>query len=217
MVRFFFLIPVLTLLFSAQAQQIKGKHIMAETVTLTDNFELHLGTDTTEVPGVYEQLIVKHNGKVVYFDSTTFYFFQETEYPMLLKTGTNDFELLLESDGRPQNNYLTLFEIRNDSVISTDMVPLFIRKAANLDKDSIFELAGSIGFPELSETYMPYSPILYYELRPEGLVIDSVLTTERNKFIYNGFYGFEYREEQHQPLNRMLFYDAEINRIKNAK
>jgi hypothetical protein len=53
MARLFILIPALTLLFSAQAQQIKGRHIKAETVTLADNFELLLGTDTTEVPGGY--------------------------------------------------------------------------------------------------------------------------------------------------------------------
>ncbi len=86
--------------------------------------------------------------------------------------------------------------------------------AANQDADSTLEYAGSVGFPELSGTYMPYSPIVYYELHSDGMRIDSTLTEERNAFIYGRFYGYEYREDQHQPLTRMKFYELETKRIK---
>lgn len=216
MARLFILIPALTLLFSAQAQ-IKGRHIKAETVALADNFELLLGTDTTEVPGVYEQLIVKCNGKVLLFDSTTFYFFYEREYPLLLKANANTFDLLLETDGRPQANSLTLLRIKNDEFVQRLNFPMFVSAtAASLDADSTLEYAGSVGFPELGGTYLPYSPIVYYELHPDGMRIDSTLTEERNAFIYGRFYGYEYREDQHQPLTRMKVYDLEMKRIKAA-
>lgn len=217
MARLFILILALTLLFSAKAQQIKGKHIKAETVTLGDNFELLLGTDTTEVPGVYEQLIVKHNGKVLLFDSTTFYFFYEREYPLLLKANANTFDLLLETDGRPQANSLTLLRIKNDEVVQRLNFPMFVSAtAANLDSDSTLEYAGSVGFPELGGTYLPYSPIIYYELLPAGLTVDSSLTESRNELIYGRFWGSEYREDIHLPITQMELYDLEVKRLRSC-
>lgn len=213
----FSLALLLTTAINIRAQVFKTQNILLEKSSLEYGFELIGAVDTTEVLSVYEQLLVKHNNIPLFFDTATYFFFENPNYPMLLKTGTNSFELLLETDGRPQVNGLLHLQIRNDTVIRADRLPIFITKAVNLDTDPALEYAGSIGYPEASETYLPYSPIVYYELHPDGIRIDSVLTQQRNAIIYGKFHGFEYREDLHQPLNRMAFYNGEIERIKNAK
>ena len=209
------LFMLITTVANIHAQVFKTKDIKLEKFALSDNFEIIAAIDTTDVS--FEQLLLKHNNSPVFFDTSTFFYFSDPQYPMLLKTGANSFELLLETDGRPQNNGLLHLKIKNDTVIQADRLPIFISKATNLDTDSTPEYAGCIGYPEPSETYLPYSPIVYYELHTDGIRIDSVLTEQRNAFIYGKFNGFEYREDLHQPLNRMTFYNEEIKRIKNAK
>lgn len=213
----FTLLTLLITVINIHAQVFKTQNIKLEKFPLSNNFEIIAANDTTDMPSVYPQLLVKHNNLAIFFDTASYYFFNDPQYPMLLKTGANSFELLLETDGRPQDNGLLHLKIKNDTVIETNTLPIFISKASNLDNDNTPEYAGCIGYPEASETYLPYSPIVYYELHPDGIRIDSVLTEQRNTFIYGKFHGFDYREDLHQPLNRMPFYNEEIKRIKNAK
>lgn len=197
------------------SQVFKTENIRLETAELGHGFEITGAVDTTENPIVYEQLLLRHNGKKLFFDSTTYFFFTDPSFPLLVKTGDNSFDLLLETDGRPQSNTLTLFKIRNDSIVQRLNFPMFVSDtAANLDEDNTLEYAGAIGFPEYGGTYMPYSPIIYYELLPEGLTIDTSLTESRNALIYGNFWGYEYREDIHQPITRLKLYDSEIKRIK---
>lgn len=197
------------------SQVFKTENIRLEHTALGEGFEITGAIDTTENPIVYSQLLLKRNGRILLFDTTTYFFFTDAAYPLLLKTGGNSFQLLLETDGRPQLNGLLMLSIKNDSVVSLKNLPIFITGAANLDNDATLEYAGCIGYPEIS-TYMPYSPIVYYEIMPDGIQVDSTLTEDRNKFIYGKFYGYEYLAEQRHPLSRMDFYNKEIKRIKET-
>lgn len=209
---------------SSDSLQIKSgiDRFIQKTITLDNGFEIKVGKkeDFKEFE-TYALLILTHNSKQLYLDTCLAeYKFADNLYPIVRQLDEETFEILVEVNDRPSKNYLLYFKVRQDKVVSTERLPTFISKASNLDTDDNLEFAG---FWDWGETWgengslTAYNPLIYYELKPSGLSLDSTLTILKNKEIYGNFYGFEYNEKIEIRTSQTIKLDKEISRINGIK
>lgn len=162
-------------------------------------------------------------GKKIYEDKkgNTEYVFADSLYPLIVFTGNNSYQVLIEINDRPSKNYLKCLVINNGQLIRVDTLPTFFAKAKNLDADSLIEFAGILDYgvewtDDKNQLLISYNPIIYYELTPKGLRLDSALTTTKNTAIYRQFHGYRYSERftiEVSALGDRLM--KEIARIEN--
>lgn len=143
-------------------------------------------------------------GKVIYRDTAdgmTYDFSERREiakqYPIWIPTGQTNGELLVASDNRPFKEVARRYFIRNNRIGKIDTLPVFNGPAKDQDNDGKREFAGALSYSETwadehGKRYITYDPTLYYEVRPTGLVLDSVLTTQKIKAEYGVFKGFQF-------------------------
>ncbi len=199
------------------AELILNKEIQ-KIIKLKYNFEIKAGRgEDFGTFKTYMLFILTHNNKPIYTDtSSTEYEFGDKLYPLIRAIDSNTFEVLAEVNRRPGQNELSYFKIHQDKISDRQIFPIFISKAKNLDDDPALEYAG---FWESGETWgqdnslMGYSPIIYYEIKPDGLQIDSILTIAKNKSIYGAFKGFDYDAKSEMPVSTRKKFNAEIKRI----
>jgi len=170
----------------------------------------------------YSHLVIKRHGKTIFRDklkdTLNEYEFKDKLYPIIDSLNGNTFEILVEVNDRPSKSYLRYFKIVNDKILKIKELPTFFGKAANLDNDSNLEYAGIRDLVEfISEEKVYYNPILYYEITSNGIVLDSVLTIRKNKYIYGRFMGFRSSENKVVSNKKTnLKIDKEIARIMKA-
>lgn len=193
-----------------------------KTVKLDYDFEINVGQkEDFEKFETYTLFILTHKGKQIYLDtSLTEYEFGDKLYPIVRQLDKETFEILVEVNDRPSKNYLKCFKVHQDKLISTEKLPTFISKPSNLDSDDNLELAG---FSDFGETWgdngslTAYNPIIYYELKPSGIALDSTLTISKSKEIYGDFYGFKYNEKIEVKTSENEKWDNEVDRISKTK
>ncbi len=193
-----------------------------KTIKLDSCFEIKIGRKEEFVNfTTYTLFILTHKNKTIYRDtSITEYEFGDTLYPILRSIDNSSQEILVEVNDRPNKNYLKYFRVYQGNIVQTEKFPTFISHAANLDTDNNLEYAG---FWDWGETWgdngsmTTYNPIIYYELKPSGIFLDSVLTVEKNTDIYGTFYGFSYNEKAEIKTNRIERMNKEIGRIRSSK
>jgi len=193
-----------------------------KTIKLDNDFEIKVGQkEDYEKFETYTLFILTHKNRQLYVDtSLTEYEFGDTLYPIVRQLDQETFEILVEVNDRPNKNYLKYFKVHQDKIVSTEKLPTFISKASNIDTDDNLEFAG---FWDWGETWgengslTAYSPIIYYELKPTGLTLDSTLTISKNKEIYGDFYGFKYNEKVEIKTDETKKWEYEIDRINGTK
>jgi hypothetical protein len=193
-----------------------------KTIKLDNNFEINVGQkEDFEKFETYTLFILTHKKKQLYIDtSLTEYEFSDNLYPIIRQLDKETFEILVEVNDRPSKNYLKYFKVHQDKIVSTERLPTFISNASNLDTDDNLEFAG---FWDWGETWgdngslTAYNPIIYYELRPSGITLDSTLTIIKNKEIYGDFYGFKYNEKVEIKTSETKKWSNEIDRINATK
>lgn len=196
--------------------------LVQNTIKLDNDFEIKVGQKE-----VYEQLetytlfILTHKNKKIYIDtSLTEYEFGDKLYPMVRQLDKETFEILVEVNDRPNKNYLQYLKVYQDKIVSKEKMPTFISSATNLDTDNYSEFAG---FWDWGETWSDngsltaYNPIIYYELRPNGITLDSTLTISKNKEIYGEFHGFNYNEKVKIKTSKNKNRENEVDRISGTK
>lgn len=193
-----------------------------KTIKLDYDFEISVGQG--EDFGKFETytlFVLTHKGKQIYLDTSLIeYEFGDKLYPIVRQLDKETFEILVEVNDRPSKNYLKHFKVHQDKIVSIEKLQTFISGAANLDKDENLEFAG---FGDRGETWgdngslTAYNPIIYYELKPSGIVLDSTLTISKSKEVYGDFYGFKYDSEVVIKTSVDKNWDYEIERIKAAK
>ncbi len=191
-------------------------------IKLGNDFEIKVGKkEIFEGVETYTLFFLTHKNKLLFLDtSLTEYEFEDKLYPIIRQLDKETFEILVEVNERPNKNSLKYFKVYRDKIISTEKLPTFISKVSNLDKDDNLEFAG---FWDWGETWgdkgslTAYNPILYYELRPNGITLDSTLTVNKNKEIYGDFYGFKYNEKVEIKTNETKKRENEIDRINGTK
>ena len=190
-----------------------------KTIHLNYGFEVTVGK--AEDFGNFETYSffeLSRNNKIIYSDSTFHeYEFYDELYPLVFKTGENSYELLFEINDRPNKSYLKRLSVLNDMLSKEDRFPTFISEAKDLDLDGIKEFAGFWDYSQSWDSLTVYNPIIYYEIKNDGLKIDSSLTIERNKLIYGGFHGFLYSSKEEQSIKSLELFREEIERIENLK
>jgi hypothetical protein len=115
-------------------------------------------------------------------------------------TGKGAGELLIEVQSPPDIGLARRFFIKQGHVEKTDTLPIFEEKARNLDNDPRPEFSGQRYSGEQWDDgkghyFTSYSPMLYYEVRPTGLVLDTALTKRKAITQYGVFRGFGYSEK----------------------
>jgi len=193
-----------------------------KTIKLDHDFEIKVGRkEDFEMFETYTFFILKHKNKQLYLDTLlTEYEFGDKLYPIVRQLDDETFEILVEVNDRPSKNYLKYFKVHQDKIVNTEKLPTFISKASNLDTDDNLELAG---FWDWGETYgyngslTVYNPIIYYELKPNGITLDSNLTISKNKEMYGNFHGFNYNEKIEIKTSETKKRDNEIDRINGTK
>lgn len=169
----------------------------------------------------YSSVIIKHNQKNIYVDTSNEYEFSNTLYPLIFKISDSRFELLIEVNSRPNKNYLSLLHIQNDKVIKIDTLPTFLCKGKKLSQGNSIIYAGMWDDSEEwtdknKQRLTVYNPIMFYKVTDHGISLDTSLTIKRNKLVYGSFKGFQYSEQtpiKVKSLGNKL--NMEIRRIKN--
>jgi len=193
-----------------------------KTIKLDFDFEIKVGQkEDFEKFETYTLFILTHKNKQLYLDtSLTEYEFGDKLYPIVRQLDNETFEILVEVNDRPSKNYLKYFKVLKDKIVRTENLPTFISKASNLDSDDNLEF---VGFQDWGETWgdngslTAYNPLIYYELKPIGLTLDSTLTISKNKEIYGDFYGFRYNEKIEIKTSETKKRDNEIDRISGTQ
>jgi hypothetical protein len=193
-----------------------------KTIKLDNDFEIKVGQkEDFEKFETYTLFILTHKNKQLYIDtSMTEYEFGDKLYPIFRQLDKETFEILVEVNDRPSKNYLKYFKVHQDKIVSTKKLPTFISTASNLDTDDNLEFAGFWAWGEIwgdNGSLTAYNPIIYYELKPTGLTLDSSLTISKNKEIYDDFYGFKYNEKVEIKTSETKKWEYEIDRINRTK
>lgn len=160
-------------------------------------------------------LTIKKNQRVIFCDTVadglTYTEYSEPHtnqlYPIWVPTGPNAGELLVAYNNRPSKDRVRRFHIRGSQVVSLDTLLTFDGPARDLDHDGRLEYGGRDDYGEgLSDAQGRalsfYNPVLYYELRPTGLVLDSMLTRQRATAQYGSFHGYRYSERFSFPAKQ---------------
>lgn len=161
------------------------------------------------------------NNKTIFIDSSlTEYEFGNKLFPIIIKTGDNNFELLFEINNRPNKNYLKRLFIQEHKLVGKDRLPTFEATPVDINQDGIKEYAGFWNYAQVwgdNNNLTAYNPILYYAVTPKGLVLDSLLTRERNENIYGEFFGFSFSEKEEHPISVTEKFEQELERIKDGQ
>jgi len=190
-------------------------------ISLKYNFEIQVAKgEDFERFVTFTSFLLKHNSKEIFKDtSLTEYEFGDDQYPIINSIGEDAFELLVEINDRPNKNYLKYFKIRNDSIIEQSELPTFIAKSSNLDNDENVEYAGFWDYSQIwgeNDDSIAYNHIIYFEQTPKGILLDTVLTIEKNTEIYGTFNGFNFGEGKAVSYKETKSkFEKELNRIKN--
>jgi hypothetical protein len=192
--KFILLIPPIFFFSCKQATQVKPG---AKVIDLDFGFKA-IASDSEDFKTfkTYSHFELLRNNKLLFTDTTVEYEFGDKLYPLLLKTGSDSFELLFEVNDRPSKNYLNRIFINQDKVVGQDKLPTFIGNPVDINKDGIMAYAGYRDYQVsgVSPDSIAYSPILYYSITKTGLKLDSALTKQQNEMIYGKFFGFEFSE-----------------------
>lgn len=166
----------------------------------------------------YNYFKLTRKDSTIFIDSSlTEYEFTDKLFPIVLKTGNNSFELLFEINNRPNKNYLKKLIVKNNKLVGQDKLPTFEGKPIDLNQDGINEYAGVWDYSQIwgdDNNMTAYNPILYYSVTENGVILDSLLTRERNELIYGKFYGFTFSEDHKQSINVLEKFEEELDRIK---
>lgn len=160
-------------------------------------------------------LTIRKNQRVIFRDTVadglTYTKYSEPQtsrlYPIWVPTGPEAGQLLVAYNNRPSKDRARRFHIRGNQVVSLDTLPTFDGPARDLDHDGRLEYGGRNDYGEgLSDAQGRalsfYNPVRYYELRPTGLVFDSVLTRRRATAQYGSFHGYQYSERFSFPAKQ---------------
>ena len=115
-------------------------------------------------------------------------------YPLWLPTGPGAGQLLVAFSHRPSKDLARRFYLQNGQVTKIDTLLTFdgpARIIAGKREFSGFYDYGEVWDDAQGRHRRMYVPTLYYEVRPTGLVLDSVLIKARATARYGAFYGFK--------------------------
>lgn len=159
-------------------------------------------TDSAVVPRRILQ--IRRNGQILYADTTAEFSYpltaEQRRYPLWLPTGPGRGELLVRLASPPNLDIVRRFFLDGQRVTHLDTLPAFDEAARNLDSDSLLEFSGYRNSGEVWEDddghrRTSYNPLLYYEIRPTGLVLDSTLIKQKALARYGVFRGFQYSDK----------------------
>jgi len=193
-----------------------------KTIKLDFNFIVSLGKEEDyEKFKTYNFFHLTRNNTTIFIDSLlTEYEFENKLFPIIIKTEDNSFELLFEINDRPNKNYLKRLIVIDNKLVRQDKLPTFEAKPIDINNDGITEYAGYWDYSQVwgdDNNLTAYNPILYYSITTKGLLLDSLLTIERNKMIYGEFYGFEFSEINAQPISVTKKFKQELKRINGGQ
>lgn len=199
-------------------------------VSLDNGFEIHfarkadIGIKSEE--DWYSVIAINKDGKTVVSDtSEQAYSSRNTSlpswknYPLLLPLANGAFEVIVLRDNYPRIPQAIAFRVKDGKMAGKQHLAIFYNTAAaNLDADENKEFAGEPDMmPAVERGKIAYDPILYYELRGDGLALDSALTMKQNAAIYGKFMGFDVDVNKTVSNKLLPKREAEIKRIEAAK
>lgn len=193
-----------------------------KTIKLDFGFIVSVGQEEDfEKFSTYTYFHLTRNNTTIFIDSSlTEYEFGNNLFPIIIKTGDNSFELLFEINDRPNKNYLKRLFIKDNKLVRQDKLPTFEGKPIDINQDGIKEYAGFWDYSQVwgdDNNLTAYNPILYYSLTTKGLLLDSLLTRERNELIYGKFYGYAFSENEEQPISVTEKFEQELKRINGGQ
>jgi hypothetical protein len=190
-----------------------------KTIKFDHGFEIKVGRNEDLAPlQIYSLFILTHNNKQIYIDSSfTEYELGDSLYPIVRAIDHETFEVLVEINDRPLKNYVKYFKVFQDQIIYTEKMPTFFPRALNLDEDENLELAGFWGIGETwgdNYSLTGYDPIIYFEIKPTGITLDSALTISKNREFYGEFYGFKYNGKIEFKTSETIKREDEILKLE---
>ncbi|MDL2231438.1 hypothetical protein LJB85_01715 [Porphyromonadaceae bacterium OttesenSCG-928-L07] len=170
---------------------------------------------------LYLNFKLERGNSIVYSDTSSLeYEFNDNNFPIVMQTGDNCFELLFEVNDRPNKNYLKRLFINNEKLVGQDRLPIFEANPIDINNDGIKEYAGYWDYSQIwgaNDDLTAYNPILYYSVTKTGLKLDSLLTKERNEMVYGQFYGFSFSEKYEQPISVFKKFEQELKLIRDGR
>lgn len=145
------------------------------------------------LPEYISSLICSVQGKVVFRpDSLQEFEFGKRPWPRIVRLNPRRYQFLLEQNNRPNKNNLLLLTIDGSRLMRQQVLPTFDSPPSNVDADKALEYAGILNYSEglSNPAKSNCNPILFYEVRSSGWVLDSAATIQVNRKLWGGFYGF---------------------------
>jgi hypothetical protein len=208
-----FLIGILIFLFSfqksGQAKEIDSTS--PKIINLDYGFTItFLKSTDYESFSTHKYTKIYKDNVLVYEDSTKA-FEIKGNYPSVRKIG-DKFELLFYVNDIPSIDYLNLIVIDQYKVIKNEFIPNPETSPKDFDSDGKLELVGLMCYVETAAkdngvVYISYIPILVYEIRNEGIILDSIETQKVNIDAYGKFHGYAISEE---------FFSTDLRRFENV-
>jgi len=181
----------------------------------------------------YDHIEIRKNDIVVYVSTKRdkeyelgeeFDFFGNVSLvqPFVFQASSGKYEIFLPINDRPNNGYLRRFFVVDNEVVKRDSLPRFLSFAKYLSDDGIKKLAGFWNFGPADQGYIGFDPILYYSVTKDGLILDTLLTNEKNKMIFGGFqkstsFYDSLGTRSYDSLGKIIIerFSKEVQRIKN--
>lgn len=171
---------------------------------------------------VYFDLNIFLFNKLVFADSVNMFTTERGLLPIVRQLKNDNkshqeqqpYEILIGLLPQPDQSCILRLIADAQQQYQLDTLPFFLGNHFNADSDSFLEFMGFLSpiKPYCSECDSAfYNPLLFYEMRDTGFVLDSATTQKWAKQHYGNFYGFRPDSTRIVPIykaNELMIYDT---------
>jgi hypothetical protein len=143
----------------------------------------------------YSDFEIWKGNEMIYQDTAMneYIFLCNSNYSKVRHLKENRSEILIEIFDGPDINKTLVIYLKNGKYECQKLLPYFDSLPHDIDNDGVGELFGIMytieGYGNGDSSY--YNPTLYYEVKNDGIELDTVLTKKKIIEVWGGFYGYE--------------------------
>lgn len=139
-----------------------------------------------------KSIILYYDSTIIFVDSTSYYSGEYDHKIMDFENGDKGFVFEILGGGSELERLLIL-QVNKGEIVSKYITPFTDDFSENLDNDAFSEFGGYFSLIDATgeEGVCYYNPKIFYEIRNDGIKLDTLVTVEMNKKMYGDFHGYE--------------------------